>query len=91
MENRIAVNERLQEDVCELDRAAHWAGPEITVDKTKTMIFEEETTDMEITAQEDEIIENVTEFVNLDSLLTWINNWTKEIKRRIEKAKGLRE
>jgi len=33
-------------------------------------------------------IENVTEFVYLGSLLTWDNDCSKEIKRRIARATG---
>ena len=36
-----------------------------------------------------ETIENVSEFVYLGSLLTWDNDCTKEIKRRIALAKGV--
>ena len=52
------------------------------------MVFGEETTDMEIKVQ-DEVIEDVKEFVYLGSLLTWNNDDTKEIKRRTAKAKGV--
>ena len=45
-------------------------------------------TDMQIKVQ-DEVIENVKEFVYLGSLLTWNNNYTKKIKRRIANAKGV--
>ena len=38
----------LQENVHELNIAAQRAGLKINVDKTKAMVFEEETTDMEI-------------------------------------------
>jgi len=37
----------------------------------------------------DEKVENAKEFVYLGSLLTWDNDCTKEIKRRIAKAKGV--
>ena len=43
---------------------------------------------MEIKVQ-DEVTENVKEFVYLGSLLTWNNDCTKEIKIRIAKAKGV--
>src|SRR6218665_1714974 len=52
------------------------------------MVFGEDTTDMEIKVQH-EVIENVKEFVYLGSLPTWNNDCTKEIKRRIAKAKGV--
>jgi hypothetical protein len=34
-------------------------------------------------------IESVKEFVYLGSLLTWDNDWSKEIQRRIAKATGV--
>src|SRR6218665_3365621 len=74
-------HEKLQENVHELNIAAQRAGLKINVDKTKAMVFGEETTDMEIKVQ-DEVIENVKEFVYLGSLLTWNNDCTKEIRRR---------
>jgi|SRR6218665_1349781 len=81
-------HEKLQENVCELNIAAQRAGLKINEDKTKAMVFGEETTDMEIKVQ-DEAIENVKEFVYLGSLLTWNNDCTREITRRIAKAKGV--
>src|SRR6218665_2312086 len=81
-------HEKLQENVHELNIAAQRAGLKINVDKTKAMVFGEETTDMEIKVQ-DEVIEDVKEFVYLGSLLTWNNDCTKEIKRRTAKAKGV--
>jgi len=61
--------ERLQENVCTLNTSAQRAGLKINVDKTKTMVFGKKTIDREIKVQ-DEVIENVTEFVYLGSLLT---------------------
>jgi len=58
----------LQENVCGLNIAAQRTGLNINVDKTKTMVFGKETTDMELKVQ-DEVIENLTEFVN-GTLLT---------------------
>src|SRR6218665_2963696 len=81
-------HEKLQENVCELNIAAQRAGLKINVDKTKEMVFGAETTYMEIKVQ-DEVVENVKGFVYLGSLLTWNNDCTKEIKRRIAKAKGV--
>jgi len=69
---------------CGQGRPGVQAGLKINVDQTKTMIFGKDTTDME-----DEVIENVKEFVYLSSLLTRDNDCTKEIKRRIAKAKGV--
>lgn len=80
--------ERLQESVSRLNTSAQRAGLKVNVDKTKTMIFGKKTIDREIKVQE-ELIENVTEFVYLGSLLTWDNDCTKEIKARIAKAKGV--
>jgi hypothetical protein len=80
--------ERLQENVCALNTSAQRAGLKINVDKTKTMVFGKKTIDREIKVQ-DEVIENVTEFVYLGSLLTWNNDCTKDIKARIAKAKGV--
>src|SRR6218665_1488373 len=81
-------HEKLQENVHELNIAAQRAGIKINVNKTKAMVIGEETTDMEIKVQ-DEVIEDVKEFVYLGILLTWNNDCTKEIKRRTAKAKGV--
>ena len=64
----------MQENVCGRNNTLQY--------KSKTMVFGEEITDMEIKVQ-DEVIENVNEFVGLGSLLTWNNNCAKEIKRRL--------
>jgi len=52
------------------------------------MVFGEDTSDMEIKVQ-DKVIQNVKEFVYLGCLLTWNNDCTKEIERRIATTKGL--
>jgi hypothetical protein len=71
-----------------LDRAGEKANLKINIGKTKTMAFGKEEIENNIKVR-GENIENVTEFVYLGSLLTSDNNCTKEIRRRINKAKGI--
>ena len=59
----------------------------VNIAKTKVMVFGRETAEKNITLNEIEI-ENVNEFIYLGSLLTWDNNCSKEIKRRIARAMG---
>jgi len=63
-----------------LNDAGNRAGLKINIGQTKTMVFGREEMANEIT---------VKEFAYLGSLLTWNNDCTKEIKRRIAKAKGV--
>ena len=71
-----------------LDRAGEKANLKINIGKTKTMAFGKEEIEKNIKVR-GEIIENVTEFVYLGSLLTSDNSCTKEIRRRINKAKEI--
>ena len=56
-------------------------------DKTKTIVFGDRNIDNNIQVA-GENIENVERFEYLGSLLTWDNNCSEEIKRRIGKATG---
>jgi hypothetical protein len=78
----------LQKNVELLDRAGEKANLKINIGKTKTMAFGKEEIESNIQVK-GEKIENVKEFVYLGSLLTSDNNCTKEIRRRINKAKGI--
>ena len=78
----------LQKNVEALERAGEKANLKINIGKTKTMAFGEEELENNIKIRE-ENVENVTEFVYLGSLFTSDNNCTKEIRRRINKAKGV--
>jgi hypothetical protein len=66
---------------------AEEAGLMVSIKKTKTMVFGDKNIDqqMEINGEH---IENVEEFEYLGSLITWDNNCSKEIRRRINKATG---
>ena len=67
--------------------SAKQAGLIINAKKTKIMVFGEKDNSQEIKISE-ETIENVNKFEYLGSLLTWDNNCTEDIKRRISKATG---
>ena len=75
----------LQEHIEQLTKTAEDAGLMVNIKKTKTMVFGDKNIDeqMEING---EYIENVEEFEYLGNLLTWDNNCSKEIRRRIGKA-----
>jgi hypothetical protein len=77
----------LQEHIDQLTKMAEEAGLMVNIKKTKTMVFGEKNIDqqMEINGEH---IENVEEFEYLGSLITWDNNCSKEIRRRINKATG---
>jgi hypothetical protein len=67
--------------------AAEQAGLLLNTNKTKTMVFGQR--NMESNIQVAGVtIENVEKFEYLGSLLTWDNNCSDEIKRRIGKATG---
>ncbi|CAF1270699.1 unnamed protein product [Adineta ricciae] len=82
-ENHIALQEQIQQ----LTTTAAEAGLLVNTRKTKTMVFGGRTIDMEMEIQ-GTTIENVEEFEYLGSLLTWDNDCSKEIRRRINKAIG---
>jgi hypothetical protein len=77
----------LQEHIEQLTKMAEEAGLMINIKKTKTMVFGDKNIDqqMEINGEH---IENVEEFEYLGSLITWDNNCSEEIRRRINKATG---
>ena len=68
--------------------AAEQAGLLQNTNKTKIMVFGEINVDDRIHVA-GETIENVERFEYLGSLLTWDNNCSEEIKRRIGKATGV--
>ena len=67
--------------------AAEQAGLLLNTNKTKTMVFGERNIESNIQVA-GVTIENVEKFEYLGSLLTWDNNCSDEIKRRIGKATG---
>jgi hypothetical protein len=84
----------IDEDVSSLQRqieltktAAEQAGLILNINKTKTMVFGDRNIDNSIQVAGN-TIENVEKFEYLGSLLTWDNNCSEEIKRRIGKATG---
>ena len=78
----------LQESLDQTAKAASEMDLVVNIAKTKVMTFGRETAEKNITLNENEI-ENVNEFIYLGSLLTWDNNCSKEIKRRIARAMGV--
>src|SRR6218665_3654495 len=79
---------KLQENMNEVRKAGEAAGLKINVGKTKTMVTGKENFKEQIEL-EDIKIENVTEFTNLGSLLTYENDCSKEKERRIGRATGV--
>jgi hypothetical protein len=79
--------DNLQESLDKTAKAASEMDLVVNIAKTKVMVFGRETAEKNITLNEIEI-ENVNEFIYLGSLLTWDNNCSKEIKRRIARAMG---
>jgi hypothetical protein len=77
----------LQNQIELVRKAAEQAGLIVNTNKTKTMVFGDRNIDQEIHVAR-ETIENVEKFEYLGSLLTWDNNYSDEIKRRIGKAIG---
>ena len=84
----------IDEEVSSLQRqikltktAAEQAGLILNVNKTKTMVFGDRKIESSIQVA-GETIDNVEKFEYLGSLLTWDNNCSEEIKRRIGKATG---
>jgi len=79
--------DELQENLKQLNEAGEASGLKINIQKTITMVFGQENIIEELMINSTRI-ENVTEFVYLSSLLTWDNDCSKEIKRRIARATG---
>jgi hypothetical protein len=77
----------LEANLQTLNNAGKAAGLLINEKKTKTMVFGQEKIEKELEL-EGRQIENVKEFEYLGSLMTWDNDCTTEIKRRIGKATG---
>ena len=62
---------------------------QINVDKTKTLIFRrKETKGTEQVKLNGEVIEDVDNFVYLGATITWNNDSSKDIERRIQLATG---
>jgi hypothetical protein len=78
------------ERINEVNEAGEAAGLQINIEKTMTMMFGQEDIEEELKIS-GRNIENVTEFVYLGSLLTWDNDCSKAIKRRIARATGAME
>src|SRR6218665_3012391 len=77
----------IQENMNEVRKAGEAAGPKINVGKTKTMVgLTGKENIKEQIELEDIKIENVTELTNLESLLTYDNDCSKEIGRRVGRA-----
>lgn len=66
---------------------AEQAGLLLNTNKTKAMVFSDKKPNDSI-QQTDGTIENVQKFEYLGSLLTWDNNCSEEIEKRIGKATG---
>ncbi|CAF4868439.1 unnamed protein product [Rotaria socialis] len=84
----------IDEEVSSLQRqieltktAAEKAGHILNINKTKTMVFGDRNIASSIQVA-GETIDNVEKFEYLGNLLTWDNNCSEEIKRRIGKATG---
>jgi len=84
----------IDEDLSSLQRqieltktAAEQSGLMLNINKTKTMVFGDRNIENKIQVT-DGTIENVEKFEYLGSLITWDNNCSEEIKRRIGKATG---
>ena len=79
--------DKLQGNLERINEAGEAAGLQINTEKTMTMVFGQEDIKEGLKIK-GRIIENITEFVYLGSLLTWDNDCNKEIKRRIARATG---
>ena len=79
--------DKLQGNLERINEAGEAAGLHINTEKTMTMVFGQEDIKEGLKIK-GRIIENITEFVYLGSLLTWDNDCNKEIKRRIARATG---
>ena len=79
--------EEVQNNMDRLVKAAEPMGLRVNIGKTKTMVFGRETVEREIKVN-GIAVECVQEFVYLGSLLTWDNDCSREIRRRIAQATG---
>lgn len=77
----------LQNQIELVKKSTEQAGLIINTNKTKTMVFGQQNINYRIQVA-GKTIENVEKFEYLESLLTWDNNCSEEIKRRIGKAIG---
>ena len=77
----------LQEQLEKTRAVAEQAGLIVNVGKTKTMVFGDRKIEQEIWVGRKNV-ENVDKFEYLGSLITWDNNCSEEIRRRIGKAAG---
>ena len=78
----------LRSQIEQTKNAAEQAGLVLNTNRTKIMVFGERNVDDRIQVA-GETIENVERIEYLGSLLTWDNNCSEEIKRRIGKATGV--
>ena len=76
------------ESVRKLNTAGRNSGLKINTKKTKTMAFGRQNIEKCIKVGST-TLENVEHFVYLDSVLTWDNDCTKDIRTRIVKAKAV--
>ena len=77
----------LQEQLEKTRAVAGQAGLIVSVGRTKTMVFGDRKIEQEIQTGS-KSVENVDKFEYLGSLITWDNNCSEEIRRRIGKAAG---
>ncbi|HMW60562.1 MAG TPA: reverse transcriptase domain-containing protein, partial [Leptospiraceae bacterium] len=83
-----SCQENLQRKVTVVDQAGRETGLKMNISKTKTMVFGRKEIDKDVEVRSVKI-ENVEEFEYLGSLLTWDNDCSKDIRRRIAKATGV--
>jgi len=72
-----------QANINTLNAAGEAAGLRINISKSKTLVFESETTEVKMKVGDKEL-----ELEYLGSLMSWDNHCGKEIRRRIAKALG---
>ena len=77
----------LQEQLEKTRAVVEQAGLIVNVGKTKAMVFGDRKMEQEIWVERKNV-ENVDKFEYLGSLITWDNNCSEEIRRRIGKAAG---
>lgn len=82
------TSESLQQNIDIIKSEGEKAGLKINVGKTKTMVFGKREIEVPMKVGT-EAIENVDEFVYLGSTLTWNNDCSVEINKRIAKATGV--
>ena len=80
--------DKLQENLKRINETGGAAGLKVNIQKVMTMVFGQENITEELMIGSTRI-ENVTEFVYLGSLLTWDNDCSEEIKRRLARATGV--